>query len=66
MLILTPRNTIKAFFDLLAILDQNRAVRWEDLLEKIEIFADTPIANMETNEDSEKTFNQDDLSSFKL
>jgi hypothetical protein len=40
----TPRNTIKAFLDLLAILDQNPGTDWRSLVDQVEIAADTPPA----------------------
>lgn len=33
----TPRNTIKAFIDLLALLDQHADVQWEDLISQVDI-----------------------------
>ncbi|TCN83997.1 ATP-binding protein [Shewanella fodinae] len=33
----TPRNTIKAFVDLLAVLDQNADLRWNQLIEKVHL-----------------------------
>ncbi len=33
----TPRNTIKAFADMLAVLEQNKDIVWHDLIESIEI-----------------------------
>ena len=33
----TPRNTVKEFLNLLAVLDQNREVRWSDLIARVEI-----------------------------
>lgn len=41
----TPRNTIKAFVDLLSILDQNPSVKWDDLISKVEVHRDTEAAN---------------------
>ena len=38
----TPRNTIKAFLDMLAILEQNPNVTWEMLVQDIEISPDIP------------------------
>jgi len=64
----TPRNTIKSFIDLLSILDQNRATRWEDLLGKVEISVETSIL-ADAGSDattSEGVIDLDDLSSFKL
>ncbi len=36
----TPRNSIKAFLDMLAILDQNPALRWTELLDDMQIAPD--------------------------
>jgi P-loop Domain of unknown function (DUF2791) len=36
----TPRNTIKAFIDLLSVLEQNRQVSWNDLVTQISISPD--------------------------
>ncbi|MCB1883583.1 MAG: ATP-binding protein [Geminicoccaceae bacterium] len=36
----TPRNTIKTFLDLLAVLDQNPGTAWDDLIERTEIAPD--------------------------
>jgi hypothetical protein len=33
----TPRNTIKVFVDLLAVLDQNADLRWNQLIEKVHL-----------------------------
>ncbi len=33
----TPRNTIKAFVDMLAVLEQNPQIAWSDLIEKTDI-----------------------------
>ena len=40
----TPRNTIRAFLDLLAALAQNPDITWPSLLDAHEITADTPVA----------------------
>jgi len=40
----TPRSTIRAFLDLLAILDQNPGTNWKQLLEGIELAPETPPA----------------------
>ena len=37
----TPRTTIRAFVDLLSILEQNPGTRWEDLLGRVRVEADT-------------------------
>ena len=33
----TPRNTIKAFLDLLAVLDQNPEASWEELVGRVQV-----------------------------
>lgn len=38
----TPRNTIKAFLDLLAVLEQNPDAKWEQLLGQVEVQPDAP------------------------
>ena len=40
----TPRNTIKAFLDLLAILEQNPGADWRTLIGEVEIAPDVPPA----------------------
>ena len=39
----TPRNTIKAFLDMLAVLDQNPSMQWSQLVQSIAIEKDHPI-----------------------
>lgn len=50
----TPRNTIKAFVDMLAVLEQNKNLKWDDLVESIDIqeekVSDMPILESESNE----------------
>jgi len=63
----TPRNTIKAFLDMLAVLEQNASIQWSDLINKIAIeeerASDVPEkALVEGNENE----NPDDLANFKL
>lgn len=36
----TPRNTVKAFVDLLAVLEQNPDVRWNDLIRQVDVVED--------------------------
>ncbi len=59
----TPRNTIKAFIDLLSILDQNPELQWTQLITQIdlmeEISTDMPFINADT-------VNNDELATFKL
>lgn len=36
----TPRNTVKAFVDLLAVLEQNPGVQWNDLIKQVDVVED--------------------------
>ncbi len=57
----TPRTSIKAFVDLLSILEQHPDKHWSDLIESIEVESDTNSINNEVeNEEG------DELASFKL
>lgn len=57
----TPRNTIKAFADLLAVIDQNETISWRDMIESLDIrherISDMPEITKEAD---------DDLASFTL
>ncbi|WP_433381868.1 ATP-binding protein [Streptosporangium sp. CA-115845] len=60
----TPRMTIKAFCDLLAVLDQNRGIDWRQILPSVELPKEdnpdlAPLAGYDEH-------NDDDLSSFRL
>jgi hypothetical protein len=59
----TPRNTIKAFVDMLSVLEQSDNIKWHQLIERIdiqeEINTDMPEVESETDEN-------DELSTFKL
>jgi hypothetical protein len=70
----TPRTTIKEFVDLLAVLDQNRSVSWQDLIDQVEI---APEANpdlapvpgepeRDTRDGTGSPDGDDDLASFRL
>lgn len=58
----TPRTTITAFVNLLAVLEQNPSVSWKELLDDISVSAD-PKGSGEQDEESEEG---DELTSFKL
>jgi hypothetical protein len=55
----TPRTTITAFLNLLALLEQHPGTDWRPLLDAVEIEADTGAA-------SERALESDDLASFRL
>ncbi len=71
----TPRNTIKAFVDLLMILEQNPDASWRELVGGVEIGADHDASMLEVPEDegdesspseSSKAEDDDELTTFKL
>lgn len=49
----TPRTTVKAFVQLLAVLEQNPTAKWQDLLGSVIIAADTGNAEVEKAEEAE-------------
>lgn len=63
----TPRNTIKAFLDMLAVLEQNPSMQWSDLINKIDIeeerTSDVPEVALV---DGDENKSSDGLASFKL
>jgi len=60
----TPRNTIKAFVDFLAILEQNPLLQWSELIQEINILNEINTDMPEIS--SESTELEDDLTTFKL
>jgi len=65
----TPRNTIKGFLDLLAILEQNPEQSWSDLIEAVDIAPDSNPDLVPASPDSPRQtepVDDDDLASFKL
>ena len=71
----TPRNTIKAFVDLLSVLDQNRQVSWKDLVTQIDLTreANPDLLRGQSNGASDAKTDaktdaetDDDLASFRL
>lgn len=59
----TPRNTIKAFIDLLSVLDQNPSLDWKSLIEETSIELEAP---SDMNDNEEGSDSDDELASFKL
>ena len=58
----TPRTTITAFINMLAVLEQNPGAAWQDLLGGIEVAADTGgVADQQVDAD-----NSDEFASFKM
>ena len=66
----TPRNTIKAFLDMLAVLEQNPGVAYTDLLREVTVPVDTnpdlePPADDGVEEEESGTAD-DELTTFRL
>ncbi|MFU2319161.1 ATP-binding protein [Rahnella sp. PCH160] len=59
----TPRNTIKAFLDMLAVLEQNPSMQWSQLVTAVEIKEDKP-SDMDITVDSDD--GDDELADFRL
>lgn len=59
----TPRNTIKAFLDMLAVIEQNPQVNWQQLVGSTHIQEEKP-SDMDIAIDDEDL--DDDFADFKL
>ena len=59
----TPRNTIKAFVDLLSVIEQNRDLKWQSLIGSIGIQSEEGAA---VHSVSEADTDDDELTAFKL
>ncbi|MBD1866732.1 ATP-binding protein [Cyanobacteria bacterium FACHB-471] len=66
----TPRNTVKAFIDLLSVLDQNKQITWTDLVAQVNITTeanpDLLPAQIQGNGKVVISAEDDDLASFRL
>lgn len=64
----TPRNTITAFVNLLAVLEQNPQIAWNDLIcgVRIETESNPELAPLEGEADNLEADEDDELASFKL
>lgn len=65
----TPRNTIKGFLDLLAVLEQNPEQSWSDLIKTVEITPDSSPDLTSGSQDSPERAepaDDDDLTTFTL
>ncbi len=61
----TPRNTIKAFLDMLAVLEQNSSVVWSQLITDISIAEDRP-SDVDLPDYEDNSGGSDGLADFKL
>ena len=64
----TPRNTVTAFVNLLAVLEQNPGVEWSDLIEKIEVSQDQgdDLSDVDEATGAQPPEGDDELVSFRL
>ena len=65
----TPRTTIKAFVDLLAVLEQNPEASWQRILNHVDVEADSggdTIADMLQDTESSEESDKDELTRFRL
>lgn len=64
----TPRNTVTAFVNLLAVLEQNPGVEWSDLIAKIDLYEDQgdDLSDIDEATGAAPIAGTDDLVSFKL
>lgn len=64
----TPRNTVTAFVNMVAVLEQNPGTQWSDLIEKVEIRDDAgdDLSDVDEATGAEPNAPDDDLTSFRL
>ena len=62
----TPRTTIKAFTDLLSVLEQNKKIKWTELIDKVEIIKDINPSNQIDILDNNSKSLSDKFVNFKL
>jgi hypothetical protein len=64
----TPRNTIKGFLDLLAVLEQNPDQSWSNLIETVDIPAESnpDLAPVTAGPSAQSEISDDDLATFRL
>jgi len=60
----TPRNTVRAFLDIMSVLDQHPELEWQSLIEHVEL-AEEVDTEADIDEESEKS-PDDELASLKL
>ena len=62
----TPRNTVTAFVNMVAVLQQNPGIEWTDLIEKIEVREDRGDDMADIDEQVGAGAVDDDLAAFRL
>lgn len=64
----TPRNTVTAFVNMIAVLQQNPEVEWHDLIDKVELGEDLgdDMSDIDVSGEMTSTSGNDDLATFHL
>jgi hypothetical protein len=62
----TPRTTVKAFVQLLSVLEQNPSANWEERLGKVQIAADAPDLGAPMEPDPKQNGGDDELTSLRI
>ena len=62
----TPRTTVKAFVQMLAVLDQNPGAKWQELLGDVQITADDHAQDDIVHGEGAQTGDGDDLTSLRI
>lgn len=62
----TPRTTVKAFVQLLSVLEQNPGTSWEERLGKVQIAADAPERDVQAETDQKQMGGDDELTSLRI
>ncbi|MGH9425272.1 MAG: ATP-binding protein [Terriglobia bacterium] len=62
----TPRNTVTAFVNLLAVLEQNPGVEWSDLIEELDVAEDPGDDMRDVDENVGAILKSEELASFRL
>jgi P-loop Domain of unknown function (DUF2791) len=62
----TPRTTVKAFVQMLAVLDQNPGAKWQELLGDVQITADNHAEDDIVHGDGAQPGDGDDLTSLRI
>lgn len=62
----TPRNTVKAFLDFLAVLEQDPERSWSDLIPAVEVEPDRPSTMADFGDDTEERSDTEELADFRI
>jgi hypothetical protein len=62
----TPRTTVKAFVQLLSVLEQNPGTSWEERLGKVQIAADAPELDVQAETHQKQIGGDDELTSLRI